>query len=349
MKKETKLGLFAFLVLAITIWGYYYLKGRNLLARKQVFYVEYTDIGELMISSPVKISGYQVGTVSAIELDEKDLQTVKVSLIVDSGIRIPSETKAMIEPAGIMGGAVIVLRFDRPCQGDDCATNGATLEGGVASLMSKMLDEDQLSSYMERLRNELSGVMDTLDVLSQDPNASGLVAGSLYDTRQILDNTRVTTAELAVLVQRVGTQLTRVMDDLQTVTGGLKNSNQDIGGILENTNAITGQVKDADLGATISASRETMARIDTSVAELAKVTAELQVVLEKINKGEGTVGKLVQDPAMYENLLRTSKNVELLLQDVRLNPKRYINVSVFGGKQKEYAMPEQDPAYQKDH
>lgn len=88
-----------------------------------------------------------------------------------------------------------------------------------------------------------------------------------------------------------------------------------------------------------------MARIDTSVAELAKVTAELQVVLERINKGEGTVGKLVQDPAMYENLLRTSKNIELLLQDVRLNPKRYINVSVFGGKQKDYSLPEKDPAY----
>lgn len=345
MKKETKLGLFAFLVLAITIWGYYYLKGRNLLASKQVFYVEYADIGELMISSPVKISGYQVGTVSAIELDETDLQTVRVSLIVDSGIRIPASAKAMIEPAGIMGGAVIVLRFDRPCQGEDCADSGDVLQGGTASLMSKMLDEDQLSSYMEKLKAELSTVMDTLDVMSQDPNSRTLVGGSLYDTRQILENTRVTTAELAVLVNRVGAQLTRVMDDLQTVTGGLRSSNKDIGGILGNTHAITAQVKDADLGATISASRETMARIDTSVAELAKVTAELQVVLERINKGEGTVGKLVQDPAMYENLLRTSKNIELLLQDVRLNPKRYINVSVFGGKQKDYSLPEKDPAY----
>lgn len=345
MKKETKLGLFAFLVLAITIWGYYYLKGRNLLASKQVFYVEYADIGELMISSPVKISGYQVGTVSAIELDQADLQTVRVSLVVDSDIHIPVSAKAMIEPAGIMGGAVIVLRFDRPCKADDCAESGAVLQGGTASLISKMLDQDQLSSYMGRLKDELAVVMDTLDLMSQDPNARTLVGGSLYDTRQILENTRVSTAELSVLVQRVGSQLTKVMDDLQTVTGGLKASNKDIGGILDNTHAITSQVKDADLGATISASRETMARIDTGVAELAKVTAELQMVLASINAGEGTVGKLVQDPAMYDNLLRTSKNIELLLQDVRLNPKRYINVSVFGGKQKDYTLPEKDPAY----
>jgi phospholipid/cholesterol/gamma-HCH transport system substrate-binding protein len=345
MNRETKLGIFAIAILATTIWGYYFLKGRNLLSRSQIFYVEYQDIGDLMVSSPVKINGFQVGSVTNITLKKADMRTILAELHIDKSIRVPRNARAVIEPLGIMGGAGIALVFDKPCIESDCAISGATLAGGSASLISKMLDGNQLDSYLQRLRSGVGELLDTLDASSTDPEARDLVGQSLYDTRQILHNTRVTTEQLALLVARLGTQLQAVMGDLQGVTGTLKANNQEIASILTNTSAISAQVRDADLGKTISETRETLDGLQTTVASLGTVASDLQTVLNKINQGDGTMGKLINDPEMYANLLRTSRNLDLLLQDFRLNPRRYVNVSLIGRKDKEYVFPEEDPAY----
>lgn len=345
MNRETKLGIFAIAILATTIWGYYYLKGRNLLSRAQIFYVEYQDIGDLMVSSPVKINGYQVGAVTNISLKKSDMRTVVTELHIEKGVQVPRNAIALIEPLGIMGGAGISLTFDKPCSGEDCATSGDALQGGSASLISKMLDEQQLDSYLQRLRSGMGELLDTLDAASADPQSRDLVGQSLYDTRQILHNTRVTTEQLAILVGRLGSQLQTVMGDLQAVTGALKASNQDISSILDNASAITAQVKEADLGQTITESRETLEGLQTTLTGLNAATSDLQVLLGRINNGEGTMGKLIHDPELYGNLMRTTRNLDLLLQDFRLNPRRYVNVSVIGRKDREYTLPEKDPAF----
>lgn len=345
MSKETKLGLFAVMILAITIWGYYYLKGRNLLARDQTFYVEYQDIGDLMISSPVKINGLQVGTVVDIRLDKEDMRTIIAELHVDRQIGVPPSAVAVIEPLGVMGGASVALEFDQPCREGGCAPSGSTLQGGNASLMSKMLDQDQLDAYLDKLKSGLGEVIDSLDVASSDPDSRDLVGQSLYDTRQILSNTRITTEALAALVIRVSGQLESVMGHLENVTGTLDASHEEIARILSNTQEITGQVKDADIGKTIEVSRSTLEQINTTVTDLGRVSSELQTVLLRLNEGEGTLGRLIRDPEIYTNLQRTSRNLDLLLQDFRLNPKRYVNVSLIGRKDKPYRLPEEDPAF----
>ncbi len=345
MRKETKLGIFAILILATSIWGYNYLKGKNLLSRSQVFYVEYENISELMVSSPVKINGFQVGTVTNIALKKEDMRTIVTELNVDISTIIPRNARAIIEPVGIMGGSQISIEFDGPCTGADCAESGAYFQGGSASLLSKLMDQDQVDGYFQKLKMELGLLVDTLDQMSADPGSKNMVGQSLYDTRQILANTRVTTEELALLVTRLGNQMTTIMKDLQVVTGTLKTSNQDISGILANTNTITTQVKEADLGKAISASQETLKGLDITIAELNTATSELQTILKKVSNGDGTLGKLVNDPTIYQNLIRTSKNLDLLLQDFRLNPKRYVNVSVIGRKQTDYELPEADPAF----
>ncbi|MCO6486385.1 MAG: MCE family protein [Saprospiraceae bacterium] len=345
MSKETKLGLFAVMILAITIWGYYYLKGRNLLARDQTFYVEYQDIGDLMISSPVKINGLQVGTVVDIRLDKEDMRTIIAELHVDRQIGVPPSAVAVIEPLGVMGGSSVALEFDQPCREGGCAPSGSTLQGGTASLMSKMLDQDQLDAYLDKLKSGLGEVIDSLDVASSDPDSRDLVGQSLYDTRQILSNTRITTEALAALVIRVSGQLESVMGHLENVTGTLDASHEEIARILSNTQEITGQVKDADIGKTIEVSRSTLEQINTTVTDLGRVSSELQTVLLRLNEGEGTLGRLIRDPEIYTNLQRTSRNLDLLLQDFRLNPKRYVNVSLIGRKDKPYRLPEEDPAF----
>lgn len=345
MSKETRLGIFAIVILSISIWGYSYLKGKNMLSPSQIFYAEYLDIGELMVSSPVKINGFQVGTVSKISLKKTDMRTIVVEMLVEKGIQVPREAVAVIEPQGVMGGAQIALTFTTGCQDDSCAPSGSMLAGRASSLMGKMLAGADFDSYLDKFRAELAAMMDTLNQASADPNARDLVGQSLYDTRQILHHTRMTTEQLNALVSRMGGQLQAVMGDLQAVTGTIKKSNAEISGILANTHQISEQVRDADLGKTIADSRETMESLQTTLEDLRQVTDTLSLILDRVNQGDGTLGKLINDPEVYHNLVRTSRQVDLLLQDVRLNPKRYINVSVFGGRSREYKVPEADPAF----
>ncbi|MCF8238415.1 MAG: MlaD family protein [Saprospiraceae bacterium] len=345
MSRETKLGIFAFLVIAGAIWGYNYLKGNNLLSRTQVFSAHYENIGDLMVSSPVKINGFQVGSVTRVYLDENDMRTVVADFTVRQDISIPTKTTAVIVPGGVMGGAAIDLEFKGTCAGADCAQSGAILAGRQVGLIQHMMGGGEIDDYLGKLRDGVSELVDTLTEMSEDGSSNNLVGQSLYDTRQILSNTRVTTAELAIMVERLGTQMQAIMNDLQTVTGTLKSSNQDIAGLLANANTVSKQVVDADLGKTIENSRETLKVVEKTTAELGKATAELKTVLSRIEKGDGTLGKLINEPELYDQLKTTTKNMELLLQDVRLNPKRYINVSVFGKKDKGYDFPAEDPAF----
>ena len=345
MKKETILGLFALLVISGTIWGYNYLKGKNLLARTQIFYADYQEIGDLMVSAPVKINGFQVGTVTGVDLRKDDMRVIRVAMSVRNDIPVPKTTRAVIEPLGIMGGAGIALEFSKPCQGDGCAQSGDLLQGEMLSLVKKMLDGEQLDTYMTQLQSGLGELVDTLTVMSEDPNSQNLVGQSLYDTREILENTRLTTEELNRMVSRLGRQVGTVLDDLQAVTGTLKSQQDDIANTLQNARTISDQVAEADLGKTITESRATLQTIDGTVAELGSATKELQTVLDRINSGEGTLGKLVNEPDVYQQLERSLTNLDLLLQDVRLHPRRYINVSVFGGKDAGYERPDHDPAF----
>lgn len=345
MNKETKLGMFAVIILAISIWGYNYLKGSNILVKSQVFTAEYTEMGELMVSSPVKINGFQVGIVEEIYLKNEDMSTIVAVLNIDNNIKLPKTTIAVIEPAGLMGGSAISLIFDQPCQGEDCAKSGDLLQGRTDNLITKMLGENNVDDYLDNMRSRLNVLLDTLNESSSNPDADDLVGQSLYDTRQSLQNTRLATEQLLILINQFNRQLNPILQNLNQVTGNLSTHNDEISGILKNTNTITAQVADADLGQTVEQSQEALAKIQTTIAELNKMTADLNVVISKVKNGEGTLGKLINDPEIYTNLQRTTRNVDLLLQDLRLNPKRYVHLSVFGKNNQPYDYPESDPAY----
>lgn len=337
--------MFAVIVLAISIWGYNYLKGSNILVKTQIFTAEYTDMGELMVSSPIKINGFQVGIVEKIYLKNEDMQTIVAVLNISKGVKLPKSTVAVIEPAGLMGGSAISLKFDQPCQDKDCAQSGDKLQGETHNLLTKMLGENNVDGYLDKMQSRLSVLMDTLNESSSDPNSKDIVGQSLYDTRQTLQNTRLATEQLLILVNQFNKQLNPILVNLNQVTGNLNTHNDEIAGILKNTNAITAQVAEADMGKTVVQSQEALAKIQTTITELNKMTADLNTVISKVKNGEGTLGKLINEPEIYTNLQRTTRNVDLLLQDLRLNPKRYVHLSVFGKNNQPYDLPDNDPAY----
>jgi phospholipid/cholesterol/gamma-HCH transport system substrate-binding protein len=167
----------------------------------------------------------------------------------------------------------------------------------------------------------------------------------------IAKNIAAITASTNQLLTASSTNLNRTIENTASVTSSLAKSNQKIEGLLANLDKITGDIAKSNLSNTIGKTNETLDASKVAIAEL-KTTLEgasttmkdLSVVLQKVNQGDGTMAKLMNDKNLYTNLEATTKNLNLLLQDLRLNPKRYAHFSVFGKKQKEFTLPENDPA-----
>jgi phospholipid/cholesterol/gamma-HCH transport system substrate-binding protein len=141
---------------------------------------------------------------------------------------------------------------------------------------------------------------------------------------------------------------------MDAISKNIANSNEDITKILANVDKLTEELSSADFKGTVGKTNKmidqtsmTMEDLNKTIASMDKTINNLNSLTGKMNDGQGTMGKLMNDKSLYENLDETSKNLSLLLQDLRLNPKRYVNVSVFGKKQKEYKLPEEDPALNK--
>ena len=137
--------------------------------------------------------------------------------------------------------------------------------------------------------------------------------------------------------------------NVETLTGALAKNQDKIANAITHLESITKQFDEAKIGtnagALITDAQATMKNLDKSLAEANTSFSQLSTIMTDLQAGKGTMGKMIKDPVLYDNLARTSKNLDLLLQDFRLNPKRYVNVSVFGKKQTEYDVPEDDPAF----
>lgn len=345
MSNEVKIGILATAAILISIFGYKFLKGHNVFGRANEFYVEYKVIDQLTKSSPVFISGFQVGVVRNIYIKPEDQQTIVVVLNINTDITIPKNTVAAIRPSGIVGGKIIELLFDKPCKGDDCAQSGDHIKGVNQGYLDAMVGKEQLNSYLTALKEGLVGIYDTLAAKSEGPDGKNQIQKTLKDINLIIQNLKVSTTNIKVITDATAASFPSIMGSLDAVTKNLKTNNDKITAILNNTAQITSNFQKVDIGKTNEGVQQTLKNLDNTLSSTQKAVDDLKKITTEINSGNGTMGKLIKDNQLYDNLNHTSKNLDLLLQDFRLNPKRYVNVSVFGKKQKDYSLPEKDPAF----
>ena len=351
MGREIKIGLLAVIAIGLFIWGYKYLLGTNVLQRSNIYYIDYQDIDHLQVSAPVMIHGFQVGTVTDINLNPDNLRTIIVTIDVDRDIKLPPSTVAELRSVGMMGGKSVELAYKGVCS-DDCLTSGSNLKGRSLGFIQSMVEPSEIEHYLATIEQGIGGVIDSINysLLEEDPE-SGL-GKTVSDLRITIANMKQTTILMNRLFADASGKLVTVLDGVSTVTETLKTNNEEIAGLLQNTNAITRQLADARLDTTILKANKAlgstgnmMESLEATLAKADQTFTQLQTMLTGINAGEGSLGGLTRDKELYDNLNRASKNLDLLLQDFRLNPKRYVNVSVFGKKQKAYIVPGQDPAF----
>lgn len=346
MSKEVKLGIMTFLVLVTMIWGYTFLKGRNLLTTATELKSTYANVAGLNVSSPVMVNGYKIGTVTKIKLNPDDVKKMDVYYLIDGDFKIPKTAIAELKSVGIMDGKGVFLNFNKPCSGADCATAGDELKSTSIGLLGSMLDVSEVSAYSTELTESAKAIISNIG----KPGEPGSVNESVRQLEVITKNLATLTQNINSLTVSNQTGIKKTIDNMATLSASLAQSNKKIEGMISNMDKVTGDIANANLGNTIAktnevmdASKTTITELKTTLADASKTMSEITNTLNSIQKGEGSVGKLMTDQQLYTNIENTTKNLNLLLQDLRLNPKRYAHFSVFGKKQKEYTKAEDDP------
>lgn len=349
MSNEFKIGLMAIVVIALSVWGYTFLRGKNLLKAANVYHVRYDNIDQLAASSPVLIHGLPVGSVSAVELDD-DMTSIIVTLEIEKGIRIPKDAIAVVSSASIMGGKQIELEISGACSGDACAEPGSFIQGRVRGMFDSLLDKGE-DGTLAKAREQISAILKTLGDSLTSPDSDNEIAKTYTHLSALISNLSSITGTLDRSMGSYDRHLNASLANIQSITGAIARNQDKIASAIQNMESLSKQLSDAKLGETVQNANVLITDAQGTVRELNTAVAEAQVsfnklsgIMTELQGGQGSLGKLLKDDKLYNHSLATMRNLELLLQDFRLNPKRYVSVSVFGKKQKEYVVPEEDPA-----
>ncbi|MBK8699527.1 MAG: MCE family protein [Saprospiraceae bacterium] len=347
MSREVKLGLLTFITLFAAVWGYRFIKGQNLFQASRTYLCSFSDVTGLAISGDVTVNGYKIGTITDINISEADVHTMDVIFRVDGKIDIPKNAEAVMRSDGIVSGKSLAIVFDKPCSGDECAPAGHKFKSRTLGLLGSMVDPKEIDAFMESASGNVKALLNDLGK-----------EGSNSKVDLMVQNLNLTIASLAALtsninklVEQSDKNLSDMLGNMNRITKNLADNNAQITSLLQNLNKTSGQIAEADLGKTlgktntmIDNSTVTFKKLENTLDATTSTMNDLTKLLTKLNDGGGSMGQLLNDKKLYTNLEATSKNLSLLLQDLRLNPKRYVNVSLIGGKEKPYTKPEEDPA-----
>lgn len=312
IKREAKLALTALAAVFILIWGINFLKGSSLFESKSTFYGVYDSVEGLKVSSGVIYRGYQVGQVISIQFTGERFDRVLVKFSVNKGLELPSNTLAMIQSADLMGSKVIALM---PGDSRVSAVSGDTLRSQVERGLMEQVSQQMLplKQKAERLLGSLDSVMLIVQGLFNEETKKNL-SNSFGSIDRTLRNLEGASGNLDTLIQGESVRISSILQNVNSITGNLKNNNEEISNILSNVSAISDSLRRASLHQTLMSLDYILATTDS--------------IMNKINRGEGTIGALLNDNDLYYNLNQVSENLNRLLVEFRYNPKRFINLSL---------------------
>ena len=325
MSNEVKIGLLAITALGLSLWGYNFIMGKNALTASNIFYVEYETVEGLQKGTPVRISGLDVGVVADIYLKPGDPERkVVVTLDLKKNTDVPKNTMATIIATGFMGGKAIVLEYDRPCSGDECAKSGDYLRGRTKGLLASMMGPDAAREYVDILKVGLQDVLDSLNNALLDESSDSPISKTMKDLRLTMGNLQSSTAQLDGLMRRSSGNIEGTLRNLDAVTGTLRANNDKIKNILANADNISADLPQADLQQTLAEVKTPINSLSHTLTSADAAIGSVNTTLGKINEGEGTLGLLMQDEGLYYELKSMSTNIDSLVNDIQGRPYRYM-------------------------
>jgi len=313
LKREIKIGVVVVAALFLFVWGMNFLKGRNLFSRQMYLYAEYDQIDDLMATNPVTLNGVAIGQVQRIFFHPDGSGRVVVRMLIDNQIALPTNSVAVLAAADLMGTREIQIRLgDLPQK----VAPGDTLTSEMTYSLAQEVSEQlrPLRIQAEQLFGQIDSIVGVVNNIFNAQTQYNIISSieSLNKTLVTLENTS-TVAQSALTGQFQ--KLSVILANAQSITANLKDHNQTISSILQNLSQTSDNLYAVDLA-------ETMNKINVSMQEFHEI-------VHAINSGEGTISLLLHDDALYRNLESSAKQLDSLLLDIRQNPRRYINISVF--------------------
>ncbi len=310
---ETKVGILAAFSIALLIIGYNFLKGNSIFSNDTILYAKYPRVDGLGVSKPVLINGFQIGRVDKLQLQPDG--SIVATLKINGKYDIPKNSIARLESTDLLGSKAIVMGLGT---GTQFAQEGDTLNANVEKNLMESVEPVQKKA--EVMVGKLDSILTSINSI-MNPNFQKNVDKSFNSIASTLASLEATSKKVDRMVGTESSKVATIMDNAVSISNNLKNNNQKINAILTNLNTVSDQVAAANFKQTIDNANQAV--------------AELQSVVNKVNQGQGSLGLLVNDRQMYDNLNNASKNLDNLLIDLRENPKRYVHFSVFGGGNKD--------------
>ena len=306
MKTEIKIGIFGLCVLVILFFGIKFLKGSDIFQKENTYYAYYNDVSGMLVSSNVLVNGLRVGYVKEIEATNERADNFLVTFTCSSDIKIPQDSKITLFSADLLGSKALKLQL---------GTSSKIIEDGDT------LSSDRELGMLDNLGTSVTPLMNNLDSILTSLNKI-LNAQTQTSLQNTITNLETTTSKLSSiscdldnLMTSEKTKLAKIIENTESITANFKENNEKLSNIIANVDNIVDSAAKANIG--------------TTLIETGKSIEKLNTVLGVIEKGKGNVGLLINDEELYKSLDNSAKNLNKLIKDIKENPKKYINVSVF--------------------
>jgi len=310
ISNETKVGIITTVSLGLLFIGYNYLRGNDVFSTEKEYYTDYNNVDGLSVSKPVVVNGYPIGRVARMQLLPNG--KIRTHFKVRSEYAIPSNTVARIVSADLLGSKVIVFELG---DSDSIAGNGDPILSDVqANLLEKV---EPLQKKVENLAVKLDSVLSAVNT-ALGGEFQQHFSSSLRSISISLRNMEHLTRDVGELVGSEKVRLAQIMQNIESITENFKNNGDKISAILANIEDFSDGLSETDIKATVDNANRAM--------------LDVQAITAKIDRGEGSIGLLLNDPKLYDNLNSASQGLDSLIKDLKERPGRYVRLSIFGKK-----------------
>ena len=316
ISNETKIGALTAIAITLLVLGFNFLKGKTFFGKSHTLYAKYTNVQGLATSNLVMINGLQVGSVYSITTD-KNMKQILVNMNLTKDVNIPKNSVATIN-TDLLGVRTIVIKLGDAIEyipkNDTIATEPTA--GIFNEILSKV---DPVFVQVKKAVSSIDSILFSVNRIL-DPAAKNNIGATLEHLNKTTANLINASASLDILLNTQTGALAKTLNNLNSFSGNLVNNNDKINSLVGNLDKTATNLSKLDLDKTLSTLNNTI--------------GDLKSTIGKLNSTSGTAGLLLNDTKLYNNLTATANKLNLLIDDLRTNPKRYVNISIFGKKNK---------------
>lgn len=305
--------------MALLYWGINFLKGRDIFNKERVFYAVYPQINGLVKANPVLLNGFRIGQVKDIYVHPDNSGKIIVEFsVTNNDVQVPINSVAKLYSSGLLSSMAIELKIGNSTI---MAEDGDTLNTYVQATLTEEVNV-QFQPIKQKFETVMLSIDSVLVIIRSvfNENTRRNLEQSFESIRLTINNLEHTTYNLDTLLSSQRGNLASIIRSVESISNNIKNNNDKITNIINNFSNITDTIAKSNIASAID-------NADKSLKQFSDI-------MEKINRGEGSLGMLVNNDSLYNNLNNSSKELNELIEDIKLNPRRYLNFSVFGPSKK---------------